>query len=279
MMILAQHRRWLILNALSQGFARHARIILMAACLMTMVTEGFAQCTFRNTAVAQSENLNYNLYFNWQMVWLKAGTATWKVDRTKYKETNAIRASIITRGNKRADRFFLMRDTLLCFTSDDLAPLYFRKGAREGKRYNVDEVFYSYPNGQCAVRLHRQRTNGSHEWKQEKPGECVFDMLSLFVRARSFNPVAWKKGHTVTVGVADGRNTTKGKLIYNGKDNVKADNGKKYQCLELTYKELSDGKWKEIARFFVTDDNRHIPVRIDLKLRFGSAKAYLVSNT
>ncbi len=33
-----------------------------------------------------------------------------------------------------------------------MAPMYFRKGAREGKRYTVDEVFYSYSGGKCHVK-------------------------------------------------------------------------------------------------------------------------------
>ena len=39
-------------------------------------------------------------------------------------------------------------------------------------------------------------------------------------------------------------------------------------------------KAKELLRFYVTDDTRHIPVRIDFYLRFGTAKAfYILSRT
>jgi hypothetical protein len=47
--------------------------------------------------------------------------------------------------------------------------------------------------------------------------------------------------------------------------------------LELSYLEWKDTKYKEIVRFFVTDDENHIPIRLDLFLKFGSAKAFLVS--
>ena len=30
-------------------------------------------------------------------------------------------------------------------------------------------------------------------------------------------------------------------------------------------------------RFYITDDKNHLPVRLDLNLRFGTAKAYLRS--
>ena len=41
--------------------------------------------------------------------------------------------------------------------------------------------------------------------------------------------------------------------------------------------EFAKDRWKEIVRFYVTDDANHIPVRLDMFLRFGSAKAFLVS--
>ena len=40
--------------------------------------------------------------------------------------------------------------------------------------------------------------------------------------------------------------------------------------------EKENGKYKEIVRFYVTDDANHVPVRLDMFLRFGSAKAFLV---
>ena len=40
--------------------------------------------------------------------------------------------------------------------------------------------------------------------------------------------------------------------------------------------EKEDKSYKKIVDFFVTDDTNHIPVRLDMFLRFGSAKAFLV---
>ena len=57
---------------------------------------------------------------------------------------------------------------------------------------------------------------------------------------------------------------------------VKADNGIKYRCLRLEYMELKDEKWKKIVDFYITDDENHVPVRLDMFLKFGSAKAFLV---
>ena len=249
-------------------------ILLLLQSLLIQTALG--QCTYKNTAFKSGEYLSYNLYYNWKFVWVKAGTASMSLVRSNYNGIPAYRASLTTRGNRKVDEMFVLRDTLLCYSSTDMAPLYYRKGAREGKRYTVDEVFYNYKGGKCNVRQHRQHNNGEHTWKQNSYEDCIFDMLNMFLRARSFNPDGWKKGYILKFPIADGDDRTPAQLRYGGKSTIKADNGVKYRCLQLSYMELEKGKYKEIVRFYITDDQNHIPVRLDMFLRFGAAKAFLV---
>lgn len=255
---------------------KHVRYLVIFLLLLLVRVSVEAQCTFRNTAFKSGEFLTYNLYYNWQFVWVKAGTASMSTVESHYKGKPAYRASLITRGNQRVDDLFVLRDTLLCYSGTDMSPLYFRKGAREGKRYTVDEVFYSYVNGQQRMHLHRQKNDGTHINSDVTPDQCAFDMLNIFLRARSFNPEGWTKGKEIDFPMADGRKTLPAKLKYRGKTTVKADNGQKYRCLQLSYMEKEDNEYKEIVRFYVSDDDNHIPVRLDMFLRFGSAKAFLV---
>lgn len=259
---------------------KHLKIFLLATLLTAASLSASAQCTFHNTAFKPGERLTYNLYFNWQFVWVTVGTATFDTDQVHYGGQQAYRGSLITRGNKRADKFFVLRDTLLCYNTLDMAPLYYRKGAKEGKRYTVDEVNYSYPDGKCHVSMHRQKHNGSHVRAQHTYSDCVFDMMSIFLRARSFDPTGWKKGFVVNFPIVDGRKRYPAQLRYQGKVNVKADNKHTYRCLKLAYMENEKNKgWKKIVDFYVSDDDNHVPIRLDLHLRFGSAKAYMTSVT
>ncbi len=102
-------------------------------------------------------------------------------------------------------------------------------------------------------------------------------MLHSFQRVRSFDPSGWKDGHVIPLDIAGGEKLVSAKLIFRGRKTVKGDDDREYPCLILSYVEREDGKDEEIVRFFVTDDQRHIPVRLDLFLRFGSAKAFLSS--
>ena len=254
------------------------RIFIFLLTMLT-ATSTSAQCPLTNTAFTSGEFLSYNLYFHWKFVWVKVGTASLSTVSSNYKGKPAFRSSLITRGNGKLDKFFVMRDTLMGYVTPTLSPLYFRKGAEEGSRYTVDEVWYSYPNGKCKVNMHRQKNDKSHERSEKTLDQCVYDMLNIFTRARSFNSAGWKKGHTIKFPVADGNGVTTALLKYEGKENVQGDNGKKYSCLRLSYSEWSErkNKYRQYATFFVTDDSNHVPVRIDITLNFGNAKAFVSS--
>lgn len=250
-------------------------LLLLAALLTASAVQ--AQCAFHNSAFKSGEFLTYNLYYNWKFVWVKAGNASMYTVQSSYRGRPAYRASLTTRGNNRVDQMFVLRDTLLCYSSLNMEPLYFRKGAREGKRYGVDEVFYTYNNGKVHLRQHQITSSGEHLWANNNVSYCVYDMLNIFLRARSFNPTGWKNGHEIDFPIADGRNINPARLRYAGKVNIKADNGVKYRCLKLSYLEKEGNKYKRIVDFYVSDDDNHVPVRLDMFLRFGAAKAFLVN--
>ena len=257
---------------------RGLRCFMIVGLLSLLSFTAHAQCKFRNTAFSSGELLTYNLYYNWQFIWVKAGNASLSTIQTVYKGTPAYRASLVTRGSEKVDGMFILRDTLLCYSSTQLEPLYYRKGAKEGDRYTVDEVFYSYAGGKCDIKQHRQKSSGKHEWRQSSLDHCVYDMLNIFLRARSFSVSGWEKGHVVDFPIADGNGVTPARLVYQGKKNIKADNNVKYRCLQLCYMEMEKGKYKRIVDFYVTDDENHVPVRLDMFLRFGSAKAFLINS-
>ena len=252
------------------------KIITIIIMVLTASTAR-AQCPLTNTAFDSGEFLSYNLYFNWKFVWVKVGTASLSTVTSRYNGTPAYRSSLITRGNGKLDKFFIMRDTLTGYVNTTLSPLYFRKGAEEGDRYTVDEVWYDYTGGKCKVKMHRLKHDKTHTRKEATKDQCVYDMLNIFTRARSFDPTGWKKGHQIKFPVADGDGITTAILTYDGKERVQGDNKVKYNCLKLRYSEWKESKkkYRDYATFFVTDDNNHIPVRIDIVLNFGNAKAFV----
>ena len=67
-------------------------------------------------------------------------------------------------------------------------------------------------------------------------------------------------------------------MEYKGKENYKIEgSNEKFRCLVFAFNERENNKVTELIRFYVTDDDNHMPVRLDMNLSFGSAKAYLRS--
>ena len=248
-------------------------------CLFTFLPlTSSAQCGIENNAFKSGEELAYDLYFNWKFIWVKVGTAEMDTKMAKFEGKDAWKSYLITRGNPKLDKFFVMRDTLLSYCNPDLSPLYFRKGAKEGDSYYVDEIWYSYPHGNCQLKKHRITSSGEHLWKTTTYKSCIYDMMSIFLRARNFDASKMKKNETIPMPVSDAMGLSNSWLEFRGRENYKmSDTKEKFRCLVFSFYERENGKSKELLRFWVTDDENHIPVRLDMFLSFGSAKAYLKS--
>ncbi|MBR3513155.1 MAG: DUF3108 domain-containing protein [Bacteroidaceae bacterium] len=254
------------------------QLSILATILMLAIGSATAwgQCSSPNTAFKSGEDLHYQLYFNWKFVWLKAGTANINIRQTTYQGKQAYRCHLITRGSQRTDKFFMMRDTLLSYVSTDLVPLYYRKGAREGKRYNVDEVWYSYPNGTPHLKQRYQNYRGEVREREYTTTACVYDMISMLLRARSFDASQFREGQKLHFPMADGSKVAQETLIYRGQKDFKMETtGITYNCLVFSFVEYEGKKEKEVVTFYVTNDKNHMPVRLDLFLKFGTAKAFL----
>jgi hypothetical protein len=250
--------------------------LMLIGLLALLPVHTFAQCGIKNTAFGNGEFVSYDLYFNWKFVWFKVGTASMSTVTSNYKGQDAYRSSLTTRGNQQLDNMFVMRDTLLCYTDMNVAPLYFRKGAREGKRYYVDEIWYTYPNNNCHVKMHEITSSGDHKWKEAEYKNCLYDMMSIYLRARNFNADELTEGEKIPLPIADGLKVANAWLKYGGKTTLKMKNSSnKYRCLVFSFIQREDNKNHELIRFYVTDDENHLPVRLDMFLSFGTAKAYL----
>ena len=225
------------------------------------------------------QKILFPIYFNWKFIWKKVGLASLTTNATTYHSEPAFRFNLLCVGSKKTDFFFKMRDTLTCYVSDRLEPLYFRKAAEEGSRHTVDEAWFSYSDGLANVKQRRTWHNPVREAQEMEYSDsrCIFDMLSILAQARSYDPKDYKVGQKILFPMATGRRVEEQTLIYRGKEEVKANNDTVYRCLVFSFVEYKKGKEKEVITFFVSDDKNHLPIRLDMYLNFGSAKAFFKS--
>lgn len=259
--------------------------LALACCLCWLASTGGvqAQCKARNEAFNSGESLTYDLYYNWKFVWAKAGTARLNTTAVEFQSKPSYSISLLAVTQRWVDRIFRMRDTLYSVFTEQLEPMYFRKGAEEGKRYTVDEAYFRYKDGACIVDQKRAYKDGRVVLASDTSGVCVYDMLSILATARSFDPKDYKEGDRILFPMATGKKVEEQILIYRGREEFEANNDTTYRCLVFSLVEMKKnkrGKLKEeeVITFYVTDDKNHLPVRLDLYLNLGSAKAFLKSS-
>ena len=140
----------------------------------------------------------------------------------------------------------------------------------------MDEVWYSYADGKTHLRQRYQNREGAVTERTYDSSKCIYDMMSMLLRARSFRVDNMRKGEKLHFPMADGHKVEDITLIYRGRDEFRMKStGVTYRCLVFSFVEYPNGKEKEVITFYISDDENHIPVRLDLFLRFGVAKAYL----
>jgi hypothetical protein len=252
-------------------------MLLLIAASLTFTLPAKAQCEAKNDAFKSGEHVMYDLFFNWKFIWTKAGFASLSTNATTYNSKPSYRMNMLAIGSKKADFFFKMRDTITCVIGEELQPYYFKKAAEEGKRYTVDEARFFYHNGVCYVKQKRTHRDGKVATSDYNDSRCIYDMLSILAQARSYDPADYKVGQHIKFPMTTGRKVEEQTLIYRGKKSFTAENDTTYRCLVFSLVEYKKGEEKEVITFYITDDKNHLPVRLDLYLNFGSAKAFLRS--
>ncbi len=197
--------------------------MLLLLAVLWSATPALSQCKMQNTAFSDYESLTYSLHFNWKFIWLKAGSATMTTRRTTQGGKEGYTSHLITRTSSRLDKFFAMRDTLVSTISTDMVPLYYRKAANENNKYYVDQVWYDYKDGKTHLRQHYLSRRGIGRDTSHVSKECIYDMMSMMLCARSFDANKFKKGDKMVFPMADGRKVESTTLIYRGKKNFTMD--------------------------------------------------------
>lgn len=256
--------------------SRLSVLLLVFSLLFAFSHSAKAQCEAKNIAFQAGEKVTYALYFNWKFIWAKAGYAELTTHEDVYNGDSVFKTHLIAAGTKKTDFFFIMRDTLTNYMTKQLEPIYFRKGAEEGKRYTIDEIYFSYKNGKSFVEQSRTFRDGEVQKNSHESEQCIFDMLTILAQARSYDPSQYNIGDKIQFDMATGKRVEGQTLIYRGRNFVEDENKVKYDCLVFSFVEYDgNNKEKEVITFYISNDENHLPIRLDLFLNFGSAKAFL----
>jgi len=254
--------------------------ILCGACFLSLTT-ATAQCNVSNLPFQSGEHLEYDLYIKLGFVSKKEGYAALNTTSTTYEGKDVYKMALISETQGMARKLFSLNDTLIAYTNKNLVPIAYVKNAHEGGDYTKELVKYSYGDNQNTetIKIQTKRhTNGVFKFDEliEAPG-CTYDLVSILFYCRALDYSNMKIDDETKVNFISGKNRGNMRIVYNGKETVKANDGNKYNTIKLTMyvsdKAFDNGK--EAMKVYITDDSNRIPISLETKLKVGSTKALL----
>lgn len=227
-------------------------------------------------AFQANEQLDYDLYFKWGVVFSKAGSATFTVSDTTFEGEPAWRYHLLFRSSGIVEKLYRMRDTISCYYSKQPRLLYSSKQSDEGDYYSVDELRFHYGAAdQVDVesrRYTRTRMKIDTLLQTQAP---VCDMLGGTLYLRAIAEGILSRGATFPLTIAIGRDLVKVSFRYSGQRIVE-HKGVKFRTRHF-YMDIEDEAFeqpKSAAEVWMGDDANHIPVKVRAKLKLGAVEAY-----
>jgi len=221
---------------------------------------------------AHAQDYNFNLYLNLGPLNIPAGSAHLYDTPVLFEGKEAIRTAMEMCTNPSADRVFSLRDTIESYNTPQGESLYFSKTVHEGHKHNLETAVYSNEQGRFVVNMTTrnlvtgEQTGHATEWRDSR----IFDLMSMIAFTQKIDTSDSEPGQTESLPMVNGIMVVQQFLVYTGNKTIKADDGKKYDCMIISIRDYKEGKERETVKAYVTNDKYHKPVQLDINLGVGT---------
>ncbi len=247
--------------------------------LFLMVLYAFAcnaQCEVEKQAFKPGEKLTYKIYYNWGPVWVHAGLVDFSADTINHRGHRAYHFISTGKSKSSYDWFFKVRDVYESWADrKTLQPIEFYRNTSEGG-YNVRN-WYLFDQQNKILTLATSTSKRPYSIDSITLNPCLFDVLTASYYARCIPFENLKPGDKIPISTMLDDDAFNLYIRYISREKIHHRNGKDYQCLKFKAKVAGGSVFKgnEDITVWVTDDARHIPVKIEAKILVGSVMAYI----
>lgn len=222
------------------------------------------------------EKLVYIGYYNWGMLWVKAGWVEFTLSESdKYPEANKLEAVGGTLPSW--DWVFTIRDTLVShYDRCTFLPYEFSRRAHEGNYHKVFDYKFDYRDSVVWGNVNRVGKYRRQDTVALEPN--TYDMLSVAWMARSLDFEQYKKDDRIPIRILIDSRVYDLYVRYLGLEKVKIS-GKKRECYVFSPLLLDGDVFKggENMKVWVSKDDYRLPLMVEAKILVGSVKAVLYS--
>ncbi|HQW13054.1 MAG TPA: DUF3108 domain-containing protein [Saprospiraceae bacterium] len=232
-------------------------------------------CYIENNCFKDGEELRYNVYFNWGLLWLSAAEVVFKVDERPSGYYITARGKTYKSYEwlyQVDDRYEVMVD------KKTLLPLWSIKHAQENDYHRYEKMVYNQDSKM--VTSYEGPDEKNITTKVVSINECAHDILSIFYFMRNYEYNTFRSGKTIDINLFLDRKMNYLKAKYDGNVNNKVikDLGV-YNTFRISPETIEGQMFssKKGSYMYVSRDNNQIPLLIESKLSVGSVKVVLNS--
>lgn len=244
--------------------------------LILFAVDGWCQCMPETKSFQVGEDLQYDVYYNWGIIWLHAGEVFFKVQEGNYKNTSAYHFYSVGSSFESYDWIYKVRDTFQTYVNkQNFNPLYFSRNTYEGGYVVDNEYKFNYETEQIKSSTFNSKSEKKNDILKIQP--CTFDVLSIIYYSRTLSYEKYKPNQKIPITVIIDGKIYELYIRYLGKERIKSKDGKKYDCIKFSPL-LVEGtifSGGEDMTVWVTDDQNRVPILVEAKILVGSIKTYL----
>lgn len=237
-------------------------------------------CSIENNSFKAGEQFNYKIYYNWGVLWMEAGEASFSVFLNNLNGRSVYHFVGLGATYSKYDWFYKVRDKYESYADTaTLKPIRFIREAKEAGTYTYDDYVFN----------HQKKKVYTSEKRNKKPSKldslnitsCTNDVMTAIFYARCLDFSKYKAKDTIPLTfILDGE-VLKSYIRYLGKETIKSDLLGTIRCIKFSPKLIEGSIFKggEGMIVWVTDDENKMPIYVETPIIIGTIKVHLSKYT
>ena len=211
-------------------------------------------------------------------LWVPAGRVRFSIKDSLYENQPCFYFEGKGKSLKSYDWFFKVRDKYSSFVKKEtFKPLRFTRIVHEGDFHLFYDYKFDLKNQKATVY---DNIKDKSSFSEISFPNCTYDVMTAVYYARALDFSNLKINDTIPLSMMVDKEIYNSLFIrYLGRDIIKDQYGKKYNCLIISPLLIEGTLFKdgEFMKIYITDDRNRIPIYIEAEILIGSVKAYVKS--
>ena len=228
-----------------------------------------------NNAFQSGEVITYKVKYNWGVIWLDAGEATFSAVKKEYKGDPAYYFMGVGGTFPKYDWIYKVRDKFESYADTlTLKPFRFTRDEKEGPNFTYESAFFNFNKKKAYDVL---RINQKARIDSVKITDATIDVMTAIYWARCIDFSKYKMNDTIPIVLYLENKVYHQYIRYIGKEDLTVEGLGTFHCIKFRPKLIEGTIFKggEGMTVWATDDKNKIPVYVETPIVVGSIKVYL----